>query len=280
MSENKWITSLCGKNKRFGDVPCKHYNHENKQECFLLKEKELDDFWKHCRCALELIETAEKKSREKIQMGAEACMDIKKIIEKSKNNPMSKGHNLAVWNRYVKTTVYREIKQDLIRKKIIPGKKQCGSCKWFSKTKPYMCSQTGILKKKTDKICENNYASDMFVTLVHEDHLDITYKKTKHHPSAEEEFENKQRATAIISIEHIIKSDGNHSNKDIIARRCDVWKKWVFFCYEHREEEITKKDINKMIGKMANKYGKTTKTIQNDLIEIKKIVTENYGSFP
>jgi hypothetical protein len=103
MLKNNWITSLCGNtNKRFNGIPCKYYEHEDKQECRLLKEQKTDEFWKKCRCAWDVFMETANKTNEKLQgqyktlpVDDREDVDFGKIIEQLKKNPLTKGYNIS-----------------------------------------------------------------------------------------------------------------------------------------------------------------------------------------
>jgi len=59
---------------------------------------------------------------------------------------------LAAWYKNVKTTVYWEIRQQLVRRHIVPKVRNCGSCKYLPQSK--ICQKTGERRNKGDKACE------------------------------------------------------------------------------------------------------------------------------
>ena len=152
------IERICeGKGRRFDGIPCEYYIFLEKI-CRLLQQHKLDEFWEQGRCAytvLQLVEEGCLKSLREvydgIPLGDSIDYDMQAVIQRLKQQHLETGFNLAVWHRYVHTTVYREIRKQI---DFIPDKKHCGTCKHLSKSTSYVCLQRGEIREDLAYVCQ------------------------------------------------------------------------------------------------------------------------------
>ncbi len=151
------IESLCeGKGTRFDGTVCEFYTHLERL-CSLLEDQRFDDFWNLGRCAYIILQTIEDgclktlhEIYEGIPLGDSLDYDMQSVIQRLKQHRLESGFNLAVWHRYVYTTVYREIRKRLT---FLPDKKHCGTCKHLSKSNAYICMERGEIRLHLDFHC-------------------------------------------------------------------------------------------------------------------------------
>ena len=150
--EHDLIEDICeGKGVRFDGIPCEYYTFLERV-CALLKQQKLSEFWEQGRCAyiiLQLIEEGCLKTFRElydgIPIGDSVDYDMQAVIQRLKHQHLETGFNLAVWHRYVHTTVYREIRKQLA---FIPDKKFCGTCKHLpNRARIFVCNE-----EKSEKI--------------------------------------------------------------------------------------------------------------------------------
>ena len=151
------IESICeGKGSRFNGITCEFYTCLERI-CSLLQQQRLDDFWNLGRCAYIILQTIEEgclKTLHEIYEGLPLSdsidYDMQAVIQRLKQQRLESGFNLAVWHRYVYTTLYREIRKQLT---FLPDKKHCGTCKHISKTNAYVCMERGEIRSDLDFRC-------------------------------------------------------------------------------------------------------------------------------
>ena len=158
------IESICeGKGHRFHGEACKFYTFWEKI-CILLKQHKLEEFWDEGRCAyiiLQIIEEACMKTLQELYEGLplDDAMDydMQAVIGRLKHLELESGFNLAVWHRYVYTTVYREIRKQL---PFLPDKKHCGTCKHISQSSAYVCLDRNEIRDDLDYVCKKYQLKD------------------------------------------------------------------------------------------------------------------------
>ncbi len=151
------IDNICeGKGNRFHGVQCQFYANLAR-ECGLLKGQQLQVFWDRGRCAYIVLQIVEEGCIKTIhELYADLVPDdtfdynIQAVVERLKQQELTAGFSLAVWHRYVYTTVYREIKRQL---PMLPDKRQCGTCKHLSKSTDYICELRREIHSSL-RICE------------------------------------------------------------------------------------------------------------------------------
>jgi hypothetical protein len=152
------IESICeGKGRRFHGEACEFYTFWEKI-CALLKQHKLEEFWDEGRCAyiiLQIIEEACMKTLQELYDGLPlddaVDYDMQAVIGRLRHLELESGFNLAVWHRYVYTTVYREIRKQL---PFLPDKKHCGTCKHISRSSAYVCLDRNEIRDDLDYVCE------------------------------------------------------------------------------------------------------------------------------
>ncbi len=152
------IESICeGKGLRFHGEPCEFYTFWEKI-CALLKQHKLEKFWDDGRCAyiiLQIIEEACMKTLHEFYEGLPLDdaldYDMQAVVGRLRHLELESGFNLAVWHRYVYTTVYREIRKQL---SFLPDKKHCGTCKHISQSSAYVCLDRNEIRDDTEYVCE------------------------------------------------------------------------------------------------------------------------------
>ncbi|PIE33289.1 hypothetical protein CSA56_12535 [candidate division KSB3 bacterium] len=151
------IESICeGKGTRFNGTVCDFYTCVDRI-CSLLQRQQLEDFWNLGRCAYIVLQTIEEcclktlhEMYEGLPLGDSIDYDMQSVVQRLKQQHLEFGFNLAVWHRYVYTTVYREIRKQLT---FLPDKKHCGTCKHISKTNGYVCMERGEIRSNLDFRC-------------------------------------------------------------------------------------------------------------------------------
>ncbi len=153
--EHDLIEDICeGRGIRFHGVSCEYYTSLEKI-CTLLQQNKLEEFWEHGRCAyiiLQIIEDACLKTLRELYnglpVGDAVDYDMQAVVDRLKHQHLETGFNLAVWHRYVHTTVYREIRKQVA---YIPNKKHCGTCKHLSKSSSHICMRQGEIREHPEQ---------------------------------------------------------------------------------------------------------------------------------
>ncbi len=155
------IEAICGSaGKKFDRTSCLYYAHVPAKQCRLLKELRMEGFWEQCRGAYFILYEAVQVWSKRFQarypglpIDEAEDFDFQGVIRRLQKQKVDV-ENLAAWYKYVNKTVYLEIKKTLIQRGLIPEKRNCGSCKYLSESKPYVCIKTGKAGKKTDPPCK------------------------------------------------------------------------------------------------------------------------------
>jgi hypothetical protein len=149
-----------GNDTRFNGIVCPYYKPGGDDLCQLLEERRMTEFWRQCRGAWEIFWNVVKKcyrtfrkSYPDIPIDEEEDFKFDEVIERLGKQPLDTP-NLAVWYTNVDVAIYRESKRSLVQQGLIPDKRNCGSCKYLSISKSYVCSKTGEIKKKLGPPCE------------------------------------------------------------------------------------------------------------------------------
>ena len=157
------LLALCkGEDDRVQGISCPYYT-DARAECRLLRTQQMDAFWEQCRYqTLELVyDLAPICSRKlkqvyrNLPVDETENVDIAKIVTLLRGKKLEKMPTLPGWAGYVRKTVYREMKRILAQQQFIPERKQCGTCKHFSATKPQFCLKNGARRNKTDAPCKD-----------------------------------------------------------------------------------------------------------------------------
>jgi hypothetical protein len=155
------IDSVCGgAGRQFNGSSCLYYAQAPAKQCRLLKARRMKAFWKQCRGAYllfyNLVQIWHKRFKARysgLPIDEAEDFDFEGVIRRLQKQTIHV-ENLAGWWKYVSKTVYLEVKKRLIRRGLLPEKRNCGSCKHLSLVKPYVCAKTGKSRKKTDLPCE------------------------------------------------------------------------------------------------------------------------------
>ncbi|QTA81805.1 Uncharacterized protein dnl_41550 [Desulfonema limicola] len=153
-----------GFGKRFGKNPCIYFD-ASVQECRLFRELKPDILWEKCRYTdfFMLYKSIDRHLDRFMNIYGIQIIDNKEdinfndIIENLKRpvkNPGFTKYNLETWKKYINTSVYRKVREILIKRGIIGHKKECQNCSFFSQTKSNVCLLKKEIRKKTDRICE------------------------------------------------------------------------------------------------------------------------------
>jgi len=155
------IDSVCGgAGRQFNGRSCLHYAQAPAKQCKLLKTRGMKAFWKQCRGAYfiiyDIVNVWNKKFKARysgLPIDEAEDFDFEAVISRLQMQDIHM-ENLAVWYAYVNKTIYLEIKKTLGQRGLIPEKRNCGSCKYLSRSRPYICDKTGKSGKKTEPPCE------------------------------------------------------------------------------------------------------------------------------
>lgn len=167
------IESVCGDaGRQFNGKSCRHYAQTPAKQCQLLKTRRMEAFWKQCRGAYlifyNLVQVWHKRFKAHysgLPIDEAEDFDFEGVIRRLQKQTINV-ENLAGWWKYVSKTVYLEVKKRLIRRGLLPEKRNCGSCKYFSSSKPYVCAKTGKSRKKTDPPCEGYRSKLVYFTSI------------------------------------------------------------------------------------------------------------------
>lgn len=155
------IRRFCeGGYKDFKNIPCKYYMSSDRA-CHLLRQGKSKRFWDQCRLnTLEWIYKAAdkylavfKKRYPMLHIDEKEDADFACIADRLKKQTIKKD-TLISWVGYVNTAVYREIRDFLHKVYKIPKIRRCGNCKYLPLSRPYICSEKGEERKKSDAPCE------------------------------------------------------------------------------------------------------------------------------
>jgi hypothetical protein len=149
-----------GKGRRYRGDPCVWFE-ESGRRCRLLLDHRTETFWTECRCdnTVLLYDTVGRHLRSLrriypwLPIDETEDFDFTGVAERLKAVRLNKGYNLAVWRGFVNKTVYREIKEKLVRRGLLARERKCGFCRHLPVRRPFVCALTGDLHKKTDDAC-------------------------------------------------------------------------------------------------------------------------------
>ena len=141
--------------------PCDYYDL-SAGECLLLRERKMDEFWEKGQCApFEILYNSVSNCLDRLKnkyryfpLDEREDVDFCKLVSRLKRKGLKREFNLGGWRKYVNKAVYREIRDILIKRGLIPGAANCGTCRHLTLSKPHVCQKTGAFGKKSDKTCD------------------------------------------------------------------------------------------------------------------------------
>jgi hypothetical protein len=289
------VRSVCaGAGNRFGETVCEYYVRLT-AECDLLIQAKMETIFEKGRCnPYNILKSAVKKNLIKYMnlLGVKDPNDLQKYIlsiiyplsHRLKDIRLKKGHNLAVLIGYIKKASYTEVILYLQSEGLLE-KKMCGSCKFLSELKPYICLRENIdaqnngvtllkdnpfyqkKRSKTDK-CQEGFQSRIFKSV---DEY-TNYDSKDGHKLIPEKLKNngiEDKSLNRIEIEkinQILKKraiNTKHKNtKKIYKRQYNVFINLYSYIFEGYS-------IRKAIQLIAIKIGKNVKTIERDINDIR-----------
>ncbi|MDM8523689.1 hypothetical protein QUF80_09985 [Desulfococcaceae bacterium HSG8] len=278
--QNDLIRSFCeGAGRRFGRLPCEHYDHSDRH-CRLLEKQEMSEFWEKCRLntlkilhkyALGYLENFIKEWNfpiEKAENIRAEDIDFKSVMTRLKKKKLTQGYTLAVWLAYVKTTIYREIKRNLARQGMIPREVRCGSCRYLSGSAPYICSKKGEPRKKTDGDNCEDYCFDIVITESGIEEKDIPPVAETPETLLEEKEKRRNPLSSVIKdalSTRIREAKPGTRKREIYKRQCEIFIELLHLI----SEGMPKKEAEKAL---AGEYNINERTIRRDIADIREFL--------
>lgn len=155
------IRSVCGgENRRFRGLFCEYYER-SAARCLLLREGKMREFWEKCRAscfnllydAVKLHLTNFRQKYPDSPIDETEDIDFEKLICRLQDTGMKQSFDLEAWRGYLNKTVYREIRNILRKRGLIPWQIRCGTCKFMPLKMPYICPKTGTVRSRSDDAC-------------------------------------------------------------------------------------------------------------------------------
>jgi hypothetical protein len=156
-----------GEGKRFGGIRCDYFIHAT-SECTLLKEFELYEVFEKGRCEpFEMLKRALEKHLEKYRDIVDPGEHIEpmafEILERLKSKRLTQGHKIYVLKGYINKAVYCSVIEMLQREEPLV-KRQCGSCRYLSQSKPHICQRATIFTSEKGEVANPYYESKRKLT--------------------------------------------------------------------------------------------------------------------
>jgi hypothetical protein len=278
-----------GTGKRFKGQSCPYYASK-KRICRLLREQRMGEFWKTCRGAFEILYEAVNTWSKKFQaqypdlpIDEAEYVDFEDIMRRL-NIYQPDEKNLNVWHKYVHRTVYLELKRNLVNQGLIPRTNTCGTCKHLTKSKPYICTQTGETKKKTHCPCEE-YSPDILEPLYINEDAPYHENSDAQNPDrlllelVKAKLDQENTAVILSKLTRAIEmltQRANSAKPD--SKACQRYKRQseIFILLQ----DLLSKGFarEKAEKSLAETYHISPKTIQRDIAEIKTFLQQKMSS--
>ncbi len=293
------IESICGgAGRKFNGKPCRYYVQIPTKQCQLLKARKMDVFWEQCRGAylifydtVQVLSKMFKVRYPGLPIDEAEDFDFEGVIRRLQQQDIPL-ENLTVWRKYVNKTVYLEIKKALSKRGLVPEKKNCGSCKYLSPSKPYICTKTGHPRKKTDPPCET-YGPDIAYFLSIDEKTSpgdgsnhqrsdrlllemITVKNQE--PNTPETLiiaKEEQKRSALSMIIAMLAQRPGHKESGSKKRKKYARHYEVFINLVHLLAKGVPRES--VIKHLAKRFTVNEKTIRRDIIEIRNFLREQHA---
>ncbi|QTA86292.1 hypothetical protein [Desulfonema magnum] len=279
--QNNLIRRLCGGiNKRFAGCSCNNYERSTTQ-CRLLRKHRMNEFWEKCRGepftmmydTVTKITNTFRLKYPSLHISEVIDIDIKDIVTRLKTYHLKEEFTIIAWRNYMHKTVYREIKGYLIKKGWLPRVNQCGTCKYFPESEPYICPKNGKQRKKTDGTCEKySQKLGIFISINGYGHDD---QKNNAHLSDKFQYNDETPETILekkndplLMIKHALCMRIDTASPETKQRAKYQRQYEVFISLLHLlSEGVPMKKAQKTLAKQNSV---AAKTIQRDISEIRK----------
>jgi hypothetical protein len=267
-----------GEGTRFGGIWCEFYQRDS-GECRLLKDFELQEIFEKGRCTpSEILQRALAKHLEKYRDRLDPAEHIEsmafEIAVRLSLKRLTQGYELYVLQGYINRTVYCSVIQ-MLRREDPLVKRQCGSCKHLSRSRPSICQRQtipdsrhgkqphpyyGTPRNLTDRACKEGF--DTFETASIEASPEI------HQPliAAEPDM------TGILLADMLALLSKRRANAEDSRAKKHYERQYLVFCQllDLLKQGHSQKEA---IGVIAVTLGVSVKTIQRELSAIKEFFT-------
>ena len=156
----KWAQEICaGTHSLFRGAVCEFFDGL-RRACVLLKDMRLDEIFQSGRCTFTMLDFAQDQSHRRSGKKPRGLderddLNVERMIERMKRMDWGDTITITGWMACLDTTARRVVLNALIRQKILPGRKTCGSCQSLPRSKPYVCQVSGESKRKGNAACKH-----------------------------------------------------------------------------------------------------------------------------
>ncbi len=147
----------------FKGTECEHYDG-SQNRCNLRSEGHNSDIYQKGRCVFAMTDFVRRQLAG--QFHVDVDVDQQKMIEGLRGMTWQRSYGLTNWLYFLRNTARRMAINILAKQRVLPGRKNCGSCGAMTLSKPYKCQLSGEIRKRRDVPCEHYHF--LPITLVSE----------------------------------------------------------------------------------------------------------------
>jgi hypothetical protein len=152
-----WTERICkGSGIEFGRVACEHYRMDSAQ-CALLNQGRIAALCEQGRCTPTIIVLVQKSLSRQFPDLLDECedLDLQGFTNQLRNMVWQGSRAPARWLSYLREAIKNRSTKILIRERLAPDQKRCGTCRSLPRWKPYTCQVSGEEKRRTDPACDD-----------------------------------------------------------------------------------------------------------------------------
>jgi hypothetical protein len=152
-----WTEKICGgSDEMFEKIACEHYTRDPSQ-CELLNEGRIATLCEQGRCTFAIIGIVQKTLSRQFPdlLDEREDFDLQKFTDQLKQMAWNGSRIPSRWLSYLSTAIRRLSITLLVRMRVAPDEKRCGTCANLPRWKPYTCQISGDEKRRTHPACDD-----------------------------------------------------------------------------------------------------------------------------